>query len=88
MQQFDSNSEALYNIVKNLNSLELISKGLGIPVKKSPWTPDSSARPLKPDFIFRYQSIIVVLEGDKDDGVLCSIVKPYFVVHNSPGDNR
>ena len=46
----------------------LFQKGIGIPGTKSPGTPDSRARPLKPDIVFRYQSIIVVLEADEDDG--------------------
>ena len=66
---FDSNSEALQSQLQALMpSLVFISEGRGIPGTKSPWTPAASTRPLKPDFVFRYHSILVVLECDEDDG--------------------
>jgi hypothetical protein len=45
-------------------SLVLISKGQGIPGSSTPW----SGYMVKPDFVFLYDSIIVVLEADEDDG--------------------
>ena len=62
---FDNNSDALYSqLVALLPLIELISRGTGVRGSVNPWSGAMS----KPDIIFHFESLIVVVEADDDDG--------------------